>query len=232
MLSIPCLYGVGREGGTIRNTLETHISNDVPRDEVLAAKTTSDLYAFAELYRRYRRPIYRYISARTQDAASAEDLTAQAFLKALNSAHTFRGDGSYRSWLFQIARNTLLNWRVEKARLHIPVATIPEESDQEDSPTVITLAHEEQDLLWDTVAELPPAQREVVRLRFLKDLTIEEIAGRTGRTAGAIRVLLHRSMRTLRKRLNGKDLTAILGATGAAASIAIYSVHRQRKRNS
>lgn len=222
----------GDKEARIRNTLETHFSNDVPRDEVLAERTRSDLYAFAELYRRYRRPIHRYLSARTQDTASVEDLSAQVFLKAMTSADTFRGDGSYRAWLYQIAHNTLMNWRAEKARLQISVAAIPEESDQEDSPTVIALAQEEQELLWDTVAELPEAQREVVRLRYLEDLTIEEIAGRTGRTTGAIRVLLHRSMHSLRKRLNGKDLTVILGATGAAASIAIYSVHRQRKRNS
>ena len=220
------------KGGIIRSTLETHLSNDAPQDEALAQRVPSDLRAFAELYRRYRKPIYAYLSARTKDAATAEDLTAQVFFKALSAGDTFRGRGSYRAWLYQIARNTLTNWRTEKARLQIPVADLPEDSDQEDSPSVITLAQEEQALLWDTVAELSDAQREVVRLRFWKELTIEEIASRTGRTTGAIRVLLHRSLRSLRKRLNGKDLSAILGATGAAASIAIYSIHRQRKHNS
>lgn len=220
------------KGGTIRNTLDTELSNDALRDEMLAERVPSDLRAFAELYRRHRASILRYLSARTQDPATAEDLTAQVFFKALSSAKTFRGRGSYRAWLYRIARNTLMNWRAEKARLQIPVASLPEESDDEDSPTVIALAQEEQDLLWDTVGELSEAQREVVRLRYWKDLPIEEIARRTGRTTGAIRVLLHRSIRSLRQRLTGKDLTAILGATGAAASIAIYSVHRQRKNNS
>lgn len=116
--------------------------------------------------------------------------------------------------------------------MQIPVAELPEDSDHEDSPTVITLAREERDLLWDTVDELSDAQREVVRLRYWKELPIEEIARRTGRTTGAIRVLLHRSIQSLRKRLTGKDVTAILGATGAAASIAMYSRRRQRRNNS
>src|SRR5947208_6034664 len=93
---------------------------DPARDEVLAERTPSDIYAFAELYRRYRRPVYRYVRART-DEVTAEDLTAQVFLKALRSAETFRGDGTYRAWLFRIARNTVANWRTEKARLQIPM---------------------------------------------------------------------------------------------------------------
>lgn len=221
-----------QEEASIRDTLHAQQSNDLRTDEGLAERTPSDLSAFGEIYRRYRSPIYRYLYSRTGDGATAEDLTAQVFFKALKAADSFRGQGTYRSWLFQIARNTLTNWRSEKARLHIPVADVPEDSDDEDSPTVITLAREERDLLWDTVDELSDAQREVVRLRYWKELPIEEIARRTGRTTGAIRVLLHRSIRSLRERLSGKDVTAILGATGAAASIAMYSRRRQRRNNS
>lgn len=209
-----------------------HQAHDALTDEALAEESSSDLTAFAEIYRRYRSPIYRYLGSRTSDTATAEDLAAQVFFKALKAADTYRGQGTYRSWLFQIARNTLTNWRAEKARLQVPVADVPEESDDEDSPTVITLAQEEGDLLWDAVDELSDAQREVVRLRYWKELPIDEIARRTGRSPGAIRVLLHRSIRALRQRLNSKDVTAILGATGAAASIAMYSMRRQRRNRS
>ena len=187
--------------------------------------------SFVDLYDRYHAPVLRYLRARTRDDATAEDLTAHVFLKAFSAADSFRREGAYRSWLFRIARNTLLNHRTARARSQIPMAKLPDEPAEEDSPTVAALAQEESELLWNVVAELPEAQREVVHLRFLNDLSVEEIARSTGRTRGAIRVLLHRSMTSLRKRLNAKDLTVILGATGAAASIAIYSVHRQRKRN-
>ena len=193
--------------------------------------STSDLHAFGELYRRYRKPILRYLSARTHDAATAEDLTTLVFIKALTSGHTFRGEGSYKAWLHKIAQNTLMNWQAEKARLQIPVASVPDLSDDADSPTLATIANEERAEILELIDQLPEAQREVVRLRYWKDLTIEEIARFTGRTTGAIRVLLHRSNRSLRKHINAKDLTAIVGATGAAASIAIYSVRRRGKRH-
>lgn len=199
-------------------------------DAVRSGYTDSDLQAFTELYLRYRDAIHRFLAARTNDAATADDLTAQVFLKALNAARTFRGEGSHRSWLFQIARNTLIDWRSEKARMQIPVEEVPEETSAEDSPTVVALVREERDLLLDAVDELPEAQREVVRLRYWRDLTVDEIARVTGRTNGSIRVLLHRSKRTMARRLSAKDMSVILGATGAAASLAIYSARRQRRR--
>lgn len=150
----------------------------------------------------------------------------------LTNAGSFRGDGSYRAWLFQIARNTLTNWRLDKARLQIPIEELPEAPDEEASPTVVALAQEEREIILDTVAGLPEAQREVVRLRYWKDLTIDEISHVTGRTSGSIRALLHRSRRSMAARLNAKDMTVILGATGAAASVAIYSARRQRKQRS
>lgn len=198
-------------------------------DEALAALGRSDLRAFGELYRRYSKRILRYLAARVPDPATAEDLTTQVFIKAMKGADTYRHEGSYKAWLHQIARNTVANWQMEKARLHIPVASVPEGVPEDDSPTLTTLLKEESALIEDVVDTLPEAQREVVRLRYWKDLSIGEIADSTGRTQGSIRVLLHRSRRSLRARLHGKDLTAIVGATGAAASIAIYSIHRQRR---
>ena len=185
--------------------------------------------AFADAYRRYHKAIFRYFEKRVGDPSTAEDLTGQVFLKAFAASTGFRGDASYKSWLFAIARNTLKNHRAEKARLLIPVAEIPEGPVEEDVPTASALAREETRMLWDVVAGLPSAQQEVIRLRYIRELSIEEIARLMGKTAGAVRLLLHRSRSSLATRLKGRDLTVILGATGAAASIAIYSVHRQRK---
>lgn len=196
------------------------------------AKGTADFTrrdkGFADAYRRYHKAIFRYLESRVGDPATAEDLTGQVFLKAFAASRGFRGEASVKSWLFTIARNTLNNHRAEKARLLVPVAEIPEGT-VEDVPTASVLAREETRELWEVVDDLPAAQQEVIRLRYVRELSIDEIARLTGKTAGAVRLLLHRSRTSLAKRLKGRDLTVLLGATGAAASIAIYSVHRQRK---
>ena len=178
---------------------------EVVDDEELAARAARDFAAFAELYQRYLEPVYRYVRSQTRDRATAEDLTAQVFLKALNAAETFKGEGTYRSWIFSIARNTVATWRADHKRNLVPIESLPEHPDPAPSAQSLAIASEDRALLWTAVARLPEAQREVVRLRYRRELTIEEIARATRRSTGAVRVLLHRA-RTRLQHLLRKDL--------------------------
>lgn len=175
-------------------------------DEELAARSARDFAAFTILYERYLEPVYRFVRSQTRDRATAEDLTAQVFLKALGSAGTFKGDGTYRSWIFTIARNTVATWRSERKKALVPIEEIAHHPDP--APTAPTLAIESEDraLLWHAVSRLPDAQREVVRLRYRAELTIEEIARHTRRSSGAVRVLLHRARVRLQHLLKHKDV--------------------------
>jgi RNA polymerase sigma-70 factor (ECF subfamily) len=168
-------------------------------DETLAARAARDFAAFAELYQRYLEPVYRYVRTQTRDRA-------QVFLKALNAAGTFKGEGSYRSWIFSIARNTVTSWRADRKRKLLPIEALPEHPDPAPSAQSLAIASEERALLWTAVARLPEAQREVVRLRYRRELTIDEIARLTRRSSGAVRVLLHRARTRLGHVLRSKDL--------------------------
>ena len=178
--------------------------SDAP-DELLAVKAADDFEAFLELYRRYLNPIYGFVRSQTPDDSVAEDITAHVFFKALSSASTFRGDGTYRAWLFRIAHNSVFSWR-DRAGRSLAVADVPDEEDPAPSPATQAIATEEANSVWAKVAELPPAQREVITLKYGDDLTTEEIASVTGRSRGAIRILLHRARSKLRHSLEGKDL--------------------------
>lgn len=197
-------------------------------DEALARRAHDESDAFAELYARYLKPIHRYVRSQVDDQATAEDLTAQIFFKSLVSASGYRGEGSYRSWIFQIARNTVATWKAKRGS-EVPVDEFPEDaaSDEYVDAPVISLL--ERDALLETLEELPLAQREVVRLRYWAGLTTDEIARVTRRSSGAVRQLLHRARRRLHKKLSAKGLTAVAGATGASA-VAIYSIARHRKK--
>jgi DNA-directed RNA polymerase specialized sigma24 family protein len=92
--------------------------------------------AFSELYHRYLPGIYRYHLARTGHVQEAEDLTAQTFLTALESIASFRGQGSFASWLFGIASHKLAD-HYRRSRIELPLeeaedlhsqAPLPEEA--------------------------------------------------------------------------------------------------------
>jgi RNA polymerase sigma factor (sigma-70 family) len=174
-------------------------------DEVLAALAAEDFEAFAELYRRYLNPVYRFLRSQTPSEAVAEDLTAHVFFKALSSAATFRGDGTYKSWIFRIAHNVLVSWRERRGR-SVAIEDLPDEEDPGPSPASQAIEVEERDFVWQKVAELPAAQREVITLKYAEDLSTEEIAKVTNKSRGAVRILLHRARSKLRHAFEGKDL--------------------------
>lgn len=176
-------------------------------DEVLARRAGSDLDAFSELYSRYLCRVYGFVRSQTPDEATAEDLTAQTFFRALSGAKSFSGDGNYRSWLFRIAHNTIVSWHAHQSKAPVVVEEIPEHTDPSPSPASVVLAGEERSLVWRLVSSLPVAQREVLALRYLEDLTIEEISDVTHRSRGAVRILLHRARNSLRRALDAKELS-------------------------
>lgn len=175
-------------------------------DRTLAQQAPGDFEAFAELYRRYLCPVYRFVRSQTTDEPTAEDITAHIFFKALSSAGTFRGEGSYSAWLFRIAHNSLASWRQRLAHSAVVTQDVPDREDPTPSPPSQVITNEARDLVWGTVAGLPPTQREVVALRYIQDFSIEEVADITGRSRGAVRILLHRARARLRKALDGKDI--------------------------
>jgi len=170
-------------------------------DETLAARAAEDFEAFAELYRRYECVVFRVVRARTPSDDVAEDITAHVFFKALTSADEWRGEGSYRSWLYGIARNAVSTWRNQKGRNAVVLEVVPDLEDPVPTPPAQVVIGEERDLIWKRVAELPDAQREAVVLRYLKEHSIDEIANITKRTKGAVRILLHRARCRLRRKM-------------------------------
>lgn len=183
----------------------TSALHDAASDAELAARAADDFAAFAELYQRYLEPVYRYVRSQTRDRATAEDVTAQVFYKALSAAGTFKGEGSYRAWLFTIARNSVATWRAERTKRLVPIDDVAHHLDPAPSAQSLAIASEDRDLLWEAVGRLPEAQREVVSLRYRRELSIDEIARVTRRSTGAVRVLLHRARLRLQHLLR-KDL--------------------------
>lgn len=210
--------------------LETRTAYERASDEELAAQLPADGAAFAVLYGRYHSRIHRFVRSRVKNEAAAEDITAQVFYRVLASGATFRGESSFRSWIFQIARNRIASARARRAYDEVPLEHLPDRDTGEVSPLVVTLADEEMAEVDRIVDQLPAAQREVVRLRYWRDLSINEIADITRRSSVAVRQLLHRARPHLKRHLSRKDLSVLLGATGASALVT-YSYRRRKKEH-
>lgn len=156
-----------------------------------------DLAALDELYQQHVGRIFGWIRAQVHDDAVAEDLTAQVFFRACTSSATYRGEGTYQAWLFRIARNCVVDHRAASLRV-VTVSDPPEGADPAPSPSAQAIAREDRELIWDLVANLPENERRAIALRYLHEMSVEEMAKILRRTRGAVRVLLHRARGRLR----------------------------------
>jgi len=160
-----------------------------------------DTEAFGQLYDRYVTGIFRYIYFRVGSTQLAEDLTAETFLRALRSLHTFQWKGKdFAAWLTTIARN-LINDHFKSRRTRSEVFTDiafdrPDPGRGPEADVLASLSNEE---LMQAVAGLPQDQRDCVLMRFVQELSIAETAQALGRTEGAIKQLQLRAVRSLAK---------------------------------
>jgi RNA polymerase sigma-70 factor, ECF subfamily len=171
---------------------------------VLAAQ--ADGAAFATLYRRYLDRVYGYAFYQLGDHHDAEDVTERIFLAALRALPDFHDQGStFRAWLFRIAHNTIANAHRSRARRR--TEPLPDDFERAapnaDPAGQVALADELREIRR-AVAEMPDERRQVILLRFVDDLSTAEIAEVLDRSPGAVRVLLHRSLRELAGRLNAR----------------------------
>lgn len=168
-------------------------------DRRLIEAAQADPDRFAELYDRYVDRVYAFVSRRTRDRATAEDITSEVFQEALGHLHQFQWRGvPFGAWLFRIASNAITDrWR-QDAR------------DSQDLPEDVPDTRELDDLerrliLFQCVDRLPGVQRQVIQMRFTEDKSIREIAAALGRSEGAVKQLQLRALENLRKRMGRRD---------------------------
>ncbi|HLJ07003.1 MAG TPA: sigma-70 family RNA polymerase sigma factor [Acidimicrobiia bacterium] len=159
--------------------------------------------AFREVYSRYIRPVNAYILRRVRNHHDAEDLTAQVFVQALDHLDPSKAgtDSEVASWLFTSARNATAN-HSRRRRYVVSVEELPEEADESEDPSQAVLDEEVLGQVLDAIAKLPEERRRALVLRFVEQLPHAEIAEVLGRTETSARVLLHRTLATLRKEVS------------------------------
>lgn len=159
----------------------------------------------AGVYLRYAPAVRGYL--RAQGVPDADDVLSEVFLQVARSLPRFRGDDDHlRAWVFTIARNRIVDGHRRRstrpllADAPVPDRAAPAATDPVDPELVAALAR------------LTPDQREVVVLRFVADLPLEDVASLTGRTEGAVKSMQHRALAQLARILT--DPVSAEGADG------------------
>ena len=182
----------------------------VSDEQLIRWVADGDASCLGTLFERHHRDIYRFCLQMTRSNALSEDLVQDVFLKVLKRASSFRGDGSCKAWIFNIARNVTFD--VLRQARTTPVAADDGESDQlidHRSSEQAAAGRQNLQLVERALAEIPAAAREVIWLgRFVFD-DYDELARALGCTASAARVRMHRAMEALHStftRMNGAPI--------------------------
>jgi RNA polymerase sigma-70 factor (ECF subfamily) len=168
----------------------------------LVEAAQQDPSRFGDLYDRHFTRVYAFVVSRVRDRASAEDLTADVFHRALANLPRFEWRGApFGAWLIRIAANAIADRFTTAGREVSADGGMPDAAVAPDVDRFETRAR-----LFELVERLPGAQREVILERFVEGRSIREIAARLDRSEGAIKQLQFRALQTLRSQMEGADV--------------------------
>lgn len=163
--------------------------------QLIQLARSGDGEALSALYRRYVNDVYHFIYMRTGTQADAEDLTADTFYKMIQSLGSYRGEGSFLSWLLGIARHTVYDfWRIRYRPRYVSLEQflewLPNEMPPPQSGNPVKKL-----FLKRLLNALPENYRQVLELRFLENSSTSEISQRMGISENYVKVLQHRALK-------------------------------------
>jgi RNA polymerase sigma factor (sigma-70 family) len=179
------------------------------------ARIASDPEAFEAFYREHVEAVQRFVARRVNDPYLAADLTADVFLAAIDSAHSYRPRRVEPiAWLYGIARNVVAGERRRSGREQRAERRLPPSAELIDADDLPRL-HERIDAeaasrrIYAAMDRLSDGERAVLELVVLEDLSASEAAGALGIRPAAARVRLHRARRRLQQELGPGEIEAI-----------------------
>jgi len=175
------------------------IGQDFP--SVLQAARLGAEWAWTAVYRDLSPAVLRYL--RAHGASEPEDILGDTFVQVVRVLPDFQGEGEeqFRAWVFAIARNRLLDrWRHEGRRPldYVAPELLPEGVASLDTETEVMrrYAHER---VCETLRRLSSDQRDVIFLRVIACIPIDEVARILGKKPGAVKALQHRGLAAIRR---------------------------------
>ncbi len=179
------------------------LADDVYRRLLVLRCQVGDRGAFQDLVRQCQPRISRYFHKLLPGETNVDDLIQELWIDVLRSIGRLNDPAAFLPWLYRIAHNRafeMLRWRQRRPTTAIEeLDTVETVSDEGD------FTFEDRQAVHAALDQLTPEHREVLLLRFMEDLSYEEIAKVTGTRLGTIRSRLHHAKRALRRIIEKVD---------------------------
>jgi RNA polymerase sigma-70 factor (ECF subfamily) len=168
--------------------------------DLMLAVRDGELDSLGELFERHHGPLYGYLCKVTGQRTAAEDLTQIVFERMLKYRHTYRDQGHFPAWMYQIARRAAADHFQQAAAAPRALADGELAALTDDAPHAAqsAAANDDRVLLHAALARLDRSDREVLLLSRIQGLSFAEVAGILECSVGAAKVRAHRAVRTLR----------------------------------
>ena len=181
------------------------------------ALTKGDNRAFNTLMSKYRDPIFFMLYERVNNKELAKELTIEAFGKAFNKLDSYTPNFAFSTWLFSIAKNNCIDYLRKKKLPTYSIDDTTEKNEgletvieipfQGDGPEKKMINKQRVQILRNIVEQLKPNYRKLVKLRYFKEYSYEEISVELDMPVGTVKAQLFRSREQLFKILSGKKDT-------------------------
>jgi RNA polymerase sigma-70 factor, ECF subfamily len=190
------------------------ISQERDEAQMIAAILAGDRDLYHRLIQPYELSVYRMAMSFVKNEAEAEDVAQEAFLKALHNLANFRAESKFSTWLISITLNEARRWLRRQRTVRMESLDDPPEKGGKVSPALLrdwreipseALERKEvRALLQEAIGHLSPIYREVLVMRDIEELSIEETAGALAISISSVKVRLHRARIMLQKELAPK----------------------------
>jgi RNA polymerase sigma factor (sigma-70 family) len=192
-----------RQGGAAMSSHRREGAAELLETDVDAVRTGS-VVAFERIYRTMAPTVASYL--RWNGVADVESLTNEVMAQVHRNLQRFTGDAAaFRSWVFTIAHHRMVDDRRATGRRPVVAEAEIEEAAVVGNTEDDALAQLGDDRLRLLLGGLSPDQRDVLLLRIVADLSLEDVAAALGKRRGAIKSLQHRALATLRRQLDGEE---------------------------
>ena len=173
------------------------------QENIIARARRGDADAFEQLVAAYRDQVFRLALRMCGSEADADEVAQEAFLSAWKGLPNFRGDSQFSTWLYQLTSHAAIDlMRREKRQIAAEDITGVSAPDPAPGPQQQAERSEQRQAVRDAIMQLTPEYRQIVVLRFLEELSYEEIGAMLALPSGTVKSRLNRARAQLKEILS------------------------------